>query len=87
MEELISEIVTKVREMYKYDHAMKDIVAQTATMYASEDKETGKFKIDYIKFDYYDIITVSATEIAYHPEFGPAKTLFRYSGWDALLNL
>lgn len=87
MEELLVKVASKVREIFKYNPELREVVEKTAQVYVSENKDTGKFEIDYIKFCFYDnVVTVSETEIEHHPEYS-VKTLFKYDGWDALLNL
>ena len=86
MEELLENVTSKVREIFKYNPELREVVDHTAQVYVSENKD-GKFEIDYLKFCFYDdVVTVSKTEIEHHLEYG-VKTLFKYNGWDELLDL
>ena len=86
MEELIKNVINKVRTMYKYDTLIKDIVSQRAEITLVENN--GQLKISTITFDNYDYVVVSANKITYHPEIGGgSRTLISYDGFEQLLEM
>ena len=85
MEQLIVDIITKVRRMYKYDSNIKDIVAQTAK--ATLVERNGKLVLAHIDFNYYDKVCVSSNSITYHPEHGYPQKLITYRDFYHLLEL
>ena len=91
MEELITKIINKTREICKNDYErpdIEDVVAREAQIKLTENKATGGYKIHHIKFiGFYSQVTVTETEISYKPDHGFACELHTYPNWDAFLNL
>lgn len=82
----IKEVIKKVRELYRYDNEISNIVKQRATIECREDSK-GNISLDKIEFSYYDTLYVEENSIKYSPEHGRSEILLTYSGWDGLLKL
>lgn len=88
MEE-IKQIISKVREMYRFDTTVKDIVASPVSVRISE--VNGELKISGIIFNYYtkgDNVTVVSDEIRYYDsKENEWHTLITYENFNGLLNM
>lgn len=85
MEEKILAIIEKIRNMYRYDPNCRDLVQNDPSISLKLIK--GKLSIDCISWQWYSSIYATEERITFHPEYGNARTLVEYNGWDALLKL
>ena len=85
MEDKIKQIMTKVRDMYKYMDDNSSIFKNLYRVIVCE--EDGQLVIKEVVFGTYDKIYVDTKKIFYSPQHGFSKVLIQYNGWDELLSL
>ena len=86
-EEIICKIIAKVRQMYKYDKRLADILATTASIKGSETPE-GKIEFSSITWSFYgNQIVAGRHRIVYSPEYGEDEELITYSDFNELISL
>lgn len=86
MDNLILNVIAKVRQIGKYYPDIKDVVNCDADIKMTE--KNGNLTVDYIKFDNYDEVWVNDGGITFIPyDTRNRKVLFAYNGWDELLAL
>jgi hypothetical protein len=89
MEELITHVIAKTRELCKNSDErpdIEDLVAREAHVKLIENKVSGGYKIESIKFiGMYAQVIVTETEIAYKPDRLFPVVLYTYRDWNALL--
>ena len=85
LEQKIKQIIKKVRDMYKYDLNLKDILKMDAVI--KLDETCGEIILSSISFNYYDKLLVSTDGIYFIPEHGHGYHLIKYNNFDELLEL
>ena len=84
MEDLILQVITKVREMYKFDNRLKEIIKQNANVELRE--RDGKLELSSISFNWYDSLVICNGKIVYKPEYGNNEVLYTYNKLEDLLS-
>lgn len=82
---LINQIISKIRNIYWYHPKYKNILKQKAIIGLSETDDG--IILSSISFNDWDRITLSNTNVEYHPEYGDWEVLLEYTSWDEFLQL
>lgn len=82
---LINQIISKIRNIYRYHPKYKNILKQKAIIDLSETDDG--IILSSISFNDWDRITLSNTNVVYHPEYGDWEVLLEYTSWDEFLQL
>ena len=85
MEEKIKQIMTKVRDMYKYMNDYSAIFKNLYKVIVCE--EDGQLVIKEVVFGTYDKIYVDTKKIFYIPQYVFSKVLIQYNVLDELFSL
>lgn len=83
--ENIDKILEKLYKIKRYNTDMQKIGETNPTVKLI--RINNEWVLDSISFDSWDIITVCENHISLTPSYGTSKILFRYDGWDGLLDL
>ena len=85
LEQKIKQIIKKVRQMYKYDPDLKNILKMDAVI--KLDETCGEIMLSSISFNYYDKLLVRSDGIYFIPEHGNGYHLLKYNNFNELLEL
>lgn len=87
MEQTILEVVKKIRQMYRFDDRLTDIIKKNPTVHIEVNKDCTKLELTEIVWSWYDKLVATNHGITYMPERGSSKTIIKYKGWDELIAL
>ena len=85
MEEKIMQIIEKVRSISKYNPDIKQLVRADSKVTLVE--FDGELMLESISFSCYDTLIVTQHSITLILEHGTRKVLFKYDGWNGLLEM
>lgn len=80
----VSQIIEKVRSMYKYDKEISKVLATNAQVKYFEEK--GELKLVDILFDNYDVVCITKNKITF-TQYGRSRVLIEYDNFENILNL
>ena len=87
MEQIILKAVKKIRQMYRFDDRLNDVLKKNPTVHIEINDDGTNLEMTEIVFSWYDKVCVTSKGITYIPERGSSKTIIKYNGWDELIAL
>ena len=85
LEKKISSIIYKIRQIYKYDNRIKNLIKKSANVELVVDDNT--VVIHCVSFSDYDKLYIYSNRIVFAPEIGHPEVLLKYARWSELLNM
>ena len=85
MENLVNQIIAKVREMYKYTAEYKELMNEDAKVIL--DEHNGTYTVREIVFGKHTTLSINNKRVFYQPEHGFSKVLIEYNSMNELLNM
>ena len=85
LEKKISSIIKKIRQIYKYDNRIKNLIKKSANVELVVDDNT--VVIHCVSFSDYDKLYIYSNRIVFAPEIGHPEVLLKYASWSELLNM